>query len=487
MSMEKTKTPNNKVFSSVAVAVIIVVAIIFFFIGYVSHVPSKVVSVPTSTVKPVSFSPSSTIGVYDGPAGMNNSEHLIGGDVFAIPKGATNINALDTVITFFTSVQAQDAIESLGWPSIDKGTTNSTLPTYNGPAVTVNYYDDLGVSASATQVMENELIPEFEHLYPKIKINWIQTRPNDITEDIEALVLGNDVGATVIAQDNLDIGTLFYAGDLMNITNASTVLPTTLVPSMAGLIPYEQKTYGGVYFLPYRANIPLVWYNVGALKSLGITPPQNWSQLITMGSKLIAAGLGGISMQGHGGASTSTEMFQWMVQAGGNPLMFNDSGDVAAYYFMYNMSAYFSPAYTHDYWASYKGLNNNEYNFFDYQWPGSLTNYESIATTDTVVNTLSNGTTLYNTSAVQYAMDSALQQGAFFRPPVAWLTEWNTLADEAFTSIVTNKCGGTCTISSIQSILSTQNTKLYKYLATTYNTTYANQYENGVFTPLTAA
>ncbi len=478
--MKNTSSQQNKVFSTVSMATIIVVAVIFFFVGYLSHAPSTGVSVSA-------FSPagSSTLGVYAGPSGLNNTEHLIGGDVFAIPKGATNINALDTVITFFTSVQAQNALGALGWPAIDLGTVNTSLPVYNGPAVTVVMYDDLGASASATQVMKGNLIPEFEHLYPQITIDWVQLRPNQITSDVEAAVLGNKVGPMVIAQDNLAIGELFYAGDLMNISNASIILPNTLIPSMAGLVTYEQKTYGGVYFLPYRANLALVWYNTAALKHLGINPPQNWNQTLTMGQGLVAAGMGGISMQGHGGASTSTEMFQWMVQGGGNPMLFNDSGDIAAYSFMYNLSRYFSPAYTHDYWASYKGLNNNEYNFFDYQWPGSLPNYESIATTGTVVNSLSNGTTLYNTSAVKYAIQSAFEQGAFFRPPVAWITEWNTLADDAFTKIITNNCGAqTCTPSLIQGILSSENAALYSYLSSTYNTTYANEYEQGVFGPL---
>ncbi len=485
-------TKNN--FSGSIIAMIVVVAIIFFFVGYFSHVSKTAISVPpakinTSTV----FSSSSTIGVYAGPSGINNTEHLIGGDVFAIPKGATNLDAIDTVITFFLSTQAQEQLYKLGWPPIDTEDyavhpVNTTLPTYNGPAVTVTMYDDLGVSASATQIMEGVLIPEFESIYPNIKIHWVQLRPDQITSNVEALVQGNDVGATVIAQDNLAIGELFYAGDLDNITNASLLLPNDLIPSMAGLVTYEKQTYKGVYFLPYRANLALVWYNPSSLEKAGFTtPPSNWSQLLALGKALTSKGLGGISMQGHGGASTSTEMFQWMVQAGGNPMVLNDSGDVAAYYYIYNLSQYFSPAYTHDYWASYKGLNNNEYNFFDYQWPGSLTNYESIATSGTVVYNATNAT-YTNSSAASQAILEAFNQGAFFRPPVAWITEWDALADNAFTEIVTNDCGSTvCTESSIQTILNGENLAMYDYLVSNYNTTYANQYEAGHFAPLKAA
>ncbi|MGC8533199.1 MAG: ABC transporter substrate-binding protein [Candidatus Parvarchaeum sp.] len=488
----ENSTKSN--FSGLMIAIIVVVAVIFFFVGYFSHVSKAIVSVPSTNVSvPTAFSSSSTIGVYGGPAGLNNSEHLIGGDVFAIPKGATNLNAIDTVITFFLSTQAQEELYKLGWPPIDTEAyaahpVNTTLPTYNGPAVTVTMYDDLGVSASATQIMEDVLIPEFESIYPNIKINWIQLRPDQITSDVEALVESGKVGATVIAQDNLAIGELFYPGYLDNITNASSLLPSDLIPSMAGLVTYERQTYKGVYFLPYRANLALVWYNPESLAKAGFTtPPTNWTELLKLGKALTSLGLGGISMQGHGGASTSTEMFQWMVQAGGNPMVLNDSGDVAAYYYMYNLSAYFSPAYTHDYWASYKGLNNNEYNFFDYQWPGSLDNYESIATSGTVVYNTTNAT-YTNTSAASQAILAAFNQGAFFRPPVAWITEWDNLADNAFTEIVTNDCGATaCTESSIQSILNNENLALYKYLVSNYNTTYAQQYEEGYFAPLKAA
>ena len=479
-------------FSAATIAVVVVVAVIFFFIGYLSHTTVSTSVVPPSNVSSV-FSASSTIGVYQGPSGLNNTEHLIGGDVFAIPKGATNLNAIDTVISFFLSTQAQVQLEKLGWPPIDTGAyaanpVNTTLPTYNGPAVTVTMYDDLGASSSATYIMKSVLIPEFESIYPNIKINWVQLRPDQITTDVEALVQSGTVGATVIAQDNLAIGELFYPGYLDNITNASLLLPSDLISSMAGLVSYEKQTYHGVYFLPYRANLALVWYNPAALAKVGFTtPPQNWTQLLALGKALTSAGLGGISMQGHGGASTSTEMFQWMVQAGGNPLVLNDSGDVAAYYYMYNLSKYFSPAYTHDYWASYKGLNNNEYNYFDYQWPGSLPNYESIATSGTVVYNTSNAT-YTNTTATKNSILAAFNQGAFFRPPVAWITEWDALADDAFTKIVTENCvSSTCTAGSIQTILNSENLAMYNYLVSNYNTTYANQYESGYFTPLKAA
>ncbi|WP_171823530.1 hypothetical protein [Thermogymnomonas acidicola] len=104
--------------------------------------------------------------------------------------------------------------------------------------------------------------------------------------------------------------------------------------------------FGGIYFITERVNIPLVWVNYTALKNAGIDSlPSNLTQLMTDAKILYQKyGVGMVNFQGHGGASTATELYQWMVQFGGNPLNFNDTGgDVNAIWYLANLSKYFSP------------------------------------------------------------------------------------------------------------------------------------------------
>lgn len=403
--------------------------------------------------------------------------------------------------------------------------------------VTINYYDDL--APSEAKAFDDVIIPEFEKLYPNITVHLIVESASDMVSTIEALEKGNDVGATVIAEDNMIIGELLYAGDLMNLTPyASNVVPSSMIPSMVNLMKYEQTVYHGMYFIPFRGNIPLVWYNETVFKELNLPAPQTWSQLM-QDTKMIyqKTGVKPIMFQGHGGASTATELYQWMVQAGGNPFIFNDSGDVRVFTFLDELSAYMNPAYIHGYWGSYKGLTDGEYYILDYQWPyiyavmksegvnvsnigfypgpaGPVNNDHLVGgdvlaipkgathLTDLLifikfllsyqvqrdiitilgepaVNAKAYQNLPSNISALFKAEEEAFQS-AFFREPVPWISYWNTIADKVFDEIVVDHAP----ISEIPSILSQANAEMYTYLKTTYNPTVANEYEEGYFQPL---
>ncbi|QIW23715.1 carbohydrate ABC transporter substrate-binding protein [Sulfolobus sp. S-194] len=413
----------------------------------------------------------------------------------------------------------------------------SSHPPTTQKVVTITYYDDL--APSEAKVFDGVIIPMFEKEYPNIKINLVSESATDIVSSIEALEKAHDVGPVVIAEDNMVIGELLYAGDLMNLTPyLSNISIPGMIPSMTNLMHYEQKVYGGIYFIPFRGNIPLVWYNETTFKQLGLTPPQTWSQLLT-DSKIIyeKTGLKPVMFQGHGGASTATELYQWMVQAGGNPFVFNDSGDILAFEYLYNLSTYFAPEYIHGYWGSYKGLASGEYYILDYQWPyiysvmaseginvsnigfypgpsGPVNNDHLVggdvlaipkgatdlndlllfikfllSTTvqrdiitilgEPAVNAQAYQNLPSNISTLFKAEEEALQN-AFFREPVPWISEWNTIADQVFDEIVVNHAP----YSQIPQILSQANAEMYKYLETTYNSTVAQEYEEGMFAPL---
>jgi len=176
--------------------------------------------------------------------------------------------------------------------------------------------------------------------------------------------------------DNLAVGSPLYAGQLMNLSSiVSTMMPSTLIPSATNMVSYENQVFHGVYFIPFRSNIPLVFYDKQYLASKGISSaPATDAQLLADASTL---GPGSVMFQGsantgsEGGSDTGTEMYQFMVQDAGNPFLFNDTGDVQAMQFIDNLSAYFNPGYTAGYWGTYTGLATTppEYSILDYQWP----------------------------------------------------------------------------------------------------------------------
>ena len=433
---------------------------------------------------------------------------------------------------------------SISTTSVSTSTTvPSTSVSNSSGVITITYYDDL--APSEAKVMQDVVIPMFEEQHPNIKINYVDLDATQIVQVIETLEKSGNVGPVLIGEDNMVIGELIYGGYLMNLTPyLSQIMPSSMIPSMEAITQYEIKTWNATYFIPLRANIPLVFYNKQVLAEAGFTqPPQNYTQLLEAAQAIYEkTGVKPVMFQGHGGASTATELFQWAVQFGGNPLVFNDSGDVLMFEYLYNLSQYFSPAYVHGYWGSYKGLASGEYYILDYQWPYVYSLLQQLGMNSSTLGVypgpagpagswhLVGGDVLaipkgvpqqdlpyvlefakfllspevqhifivdlgwpaVNAQAYQnlpsnisflYQQEELALQHAFFRPPVPWITEWNAIMDQVFDEIIVNHAP----YNEIPQILSQANAEMYHYLLTNYGPQVAQEYEEGMFGPLYAS
>jgi trehalose transport system substrate-binding protein len=415
--------------------------------------------------------------------------------------------------------------------------------TSTGKTVTVNFYESL--AASESTYFQTFLIPEFESVHPNITVDFINLPTGQPPQELATLVASGDVGTSIFGLDNLAVGSPLYAGQLMNLSSlVSTMMPSTLISSATQMVNYENQVFHGVYFIPFRSNIPLVWYSKTAFSKAGITsPPATDAKLLADAQKL---GPGSVMFQGsantgtEGGADTGTELYQFMVQDGGNPFLFNDTGDIQAMQFVDNLSTYFNPGYTAGYFGTYTGLASGSYSLLDYQWPfiySSLTNQTFAMTNQTLgvypgpsgtsngnhllggdvlaipvgaknlpaIETLANfllsptaqkqtlvalswvavNSQAYtnlpaNTTVVGGALQQSISTGVFLRNPTPWMSEWNVYASDAFTKIIVQGGG----YSSIQSTMNYYNQHMYNYLVTNYNATVANQYEAGGFAPI---
>jgi trehalose transport system substrate-binding protein len=415
-------------------------------------------------------------------------------------------------------------------------------------SATVTYYDDL--ASSEATFMTNVLIPEFEAQHPNVQINYVNIDAGSMVTKIAALVQGNDVGTTLIAEDNLDIGELIYASngqnDLMNLTSvASVIQPTTMIPSMAGVTSYETSAFGGEYFIPFRANTPLVWLNTTALGSAGLSTtqgPQTFADLYADAQKL---GHTSVMFQGGAGDDTATEMFQWEVQFGGNPMVYNDPGDLAAMSYVYNLSQYMNPGYKQAIYSEYAGLAQGKYQILDYQWPyvyslltGGNTSISPMNANTLLVYPGPNGTGAQSSDHViggdvlaipkgatnlwalelfaqyllsaptqqllmvdtgnpavnaaayvglpgdQSVVDTAIEQALshpVFRPPVPWIETWVSYFYNDIFTPVVLNGGG---LSGLTADANTANSQMASYLAANYGSSVASQYSAGDFGPL---
>ena len=419
--------------------------------------------------------------------------------------------------------------------------------TSSTSTATVTYYDDL--SSSEATFMTSVLIPEFEASHSNIAINYVNIDASDMVTKIAALVAANDVGTTLIAEDNLDIGELIYSStgnDLMNLTSiASVIQPTTMIPSMTGVTAYETHAFGGEYFIPFRANTPLVWLNTTALGNAGLSTtqgPQTFAALYSDAQKL---GASSVMFQGGAGDDTATEMFQWEVQFGGNPMVYNDAGDIAAMSYLYNLSAYMNPGYKQAIYSEYAGLAQGKYAILDYQWPyiyplltGGNTSIRAMNANTLLVYPGPNGTGAYASDHViggdvlaiptgatnlwaieefaQYLLSAPAQQllmidtgnpavnaaayvglsgsetvvfnaieqaleNPVFRPPVPWIETW---VSYFYNDIFTPVVLDGQGLSVLAADSNTANSQMHSYLAANYGSTVASEYAAGDYGPL---
>ncbi len=468
--MDNPQEPKPKGKKTTLIAIIAVVVVVIV-IGSVLALDPGLYTPKTTT-----NAATQKIFVYSGPGGQKNSEHLLGGDVIAAAQTNTNSSQNEAMYQFMAymmsgSVQQQYLVHT-GFIPVDNyngsssGQAVHSFYSSSNATISLTYYDDIAPSDSS---FVQGVISQFEHAYPNINVHYVNTVATSILSSVESHV--HTTSAIVMSIDNLDVGALVYGHYLKNLNNtASKINPATTISSITNLTNYETQAFGGIFFLTERVNIPLVWINYSAMQKAGInTPPTTDAQLLQDAKTMYTYyKTGMVNFQGHGGASTATELYQWFVQAGGNPMVFNDTGDIQAMQFIYNLSKYFSPEYKTSYWATYKGLASNKYTMMDYQWPGS-------------VNLTALGMQPYNASnTASNASATAIKQGVFLRTPVPWISEWQTLMDNAWTSLIVNNGN----YSSIAHVLGTENAAMYNYLLTNYNYTVAQNYENGTYAPI---
>jgi len=149
-----------------------------------------------------------------------------------------------------------------------------------------------------------------------------------------------DVGAEkntihLFAQDNLALRILVDEGLVEDLSDVE--LPDEILPE---LIPEEFD--GAAYFLPYRPNVRIAYANIERLDSAGVDLPTTHEEFRDAAVALKEAGDGSpkvtLSLEFPSGAAGVT-ISEWIVSFGGEPLVLNDAGSVAAFEFLQDMWA----------------------------------------------------------------------------------------------------------------------------------------------------
>jgi len=197
----------------------------------------------------------------------------------------------------------------------------------------------MGLSEAEWQVMRQDIFPAFEKAHG-IKIEAIQMEAGDLPRVLEAQVTAGKVKIDLFAQDNMQLSYLVYKDLVEDLSPYEKDIPSTVIFALT----YAGKFKDKLFFMPYRPNVQITYYNQEKFQKYGLKPPRNWLELMAVAKVFYEKErIGKVLFKAYGGVPTATQLYEWIVSAGGDPLSINDQGCINTFAFLQELRPYLSP------------------------------------------------------------------------------------------------------------------------------------------------
>lgn len=203
------------------------------------------------------------------------------------------------------------------------------------PTVTVT----MRLAEAEWQVMRELVLPGFEATC-QCRVRALDVPPEVLGQRLRAMRAADRMAIDLFAQDNMRLQELVEAGLVTPLTPEEAQGEPAVHASLmaAGVI-------GGVqYFVPFRPNVQIAYYNADKFAQYSMQPPRTWPELLAVVRVFYAKeGIGRVLFKGVGGAPTTTQLYEWIVAAGGEPFDFTHPGTVATFQFLAALRPYLAP------------------------------------------------------------------------------------------------------------------------------------------------
>jgi trehalose transport system substrate-binding protein len=197
----------------------------------------------------------------------------------------------------------------------------------------------MGLGEAEWQVMRQDIFPAFEKEH-KIKIQAIQMEAGDLPQVLEAQVAAGKVKIDLFAQDNMQLAYLASKELIEDLSAYENNIPGSVIPALITAGKFKDK----LYFMPYRPNVQITYYNRAKFDQYDLKPPRDWDELMNVAVVFKQQEkIGKVLFKAYGGVPTATQLYEWIVSAGGDPLTINDAGCVKTFAFLQKLWPYLSP------------------------------------------------------------------------------------------------------------------------------------------------
>ena len=197
----------------------------------------------------------------------------------------------------------------------------------------------MGLAEEEWNVMREHIFPAFEKEY-NVKIEAYQTEAQDTEKILEARAKANRMDIDLISQDNMRLATLVERGLVEDLSEYRSLIPATVIPALVDVGEFGGK----LYFLPYRPNIEIAFYNSLKFAQYGLKPPTNWDELFNVARTFKEKeGVARVAIKADLSPCTTVHLFDFCRSAGGDPVVLDDKGCFEAFVFLQKLWPYLSP------------------------------------------------------------------------------------------------------------------------------------------------
>lgn len=149
---------------------------------------------------------------------------------------------------------------------------------------------------------------------------------------LQSQIDSGNITVDVMAQDNLRMEPFVRLDLIENLSD----LEDDIDPEVYDGLIEGGKFNGDLFFVPYRTNVQLTYYRKDIFKEINMKPPTTWAGWRAACEAFLKVyGEPRCLFKAVFDPNTSlpTQMWEWIVSAGGDPKTLNDDGSVAAFEF----------------------------------------------------------------------------------------------------------------------------------------------------------
>lgn len=227
-----------------------------------------------------------------------------------------------------------------GSTSTTTGTAGSAGLTRKYSGTTIKWSESLAEDERA--VFDSKILPDFQQK-TGIRVQFLQIESQDFVRQLQAQVQANKVQVDIFGQDNNSLAPLVANKLIEDLTPYQSMIPAETIAALLPVLKFN----GTLYFLPYRPNVQITYFNTGAFQKYNLQTPKTWDDLTNVAKTFKdKEGLGKVAVQaspegGDGPVGVTVTEFIW--QAGGDPLVLNSPESQQAFTYLQKLNPYLNP------------------------------------------------------------------------------------------------------------------------------------------------